>query len=164
MNIITEYENVSRRVVPQDNYYIISLKLASSIFSSDITSIIKKIVVLPNVEKRAICVYFPPSKDELILLFSCVGENDKHNMNGCHHSLVSYFSSWLTLEEKSLVRGKLIELNSRTKVVEYFHSLVFGKMFDRAGRSFPTIEDAIENMGRGVWDALHLYFLLMNHY
>jgi hypothetical protein len=153
VNAISELENSSRRYVPHESYYIIHVKLISSIIE-DIAKFVSRVQTAPNVERMPLVIYVSPLKDELWVLFSSVAVGE-HNFGGCHQTLVSYFSSFVSIEcGGRLTKAWIIELNSRTKIIEYFHSIIFMNMYKRAGSSFPTIIDAIESFPRDKWDQL----------
>jgi hypothetical protein len=154
MNTIKDFEAMSRRVVPKDNYYIVHLKVTNSIIE-DVADVTKKLSTVPNVEKMPLVVYTSPFKDELWLLFSSVTPAEDHNLGGCHQELCSYFASLLSIELKGkIVKCWILELNSRIKVIEYFHSLVFMNMSRRVGNKNTTIEDAIENFPKEAWEKM----------
>lgn len=153
INAIGEIENSSKRVIPEECYYILHIKLLSATISEH-DKLLKNILTRPNVDHQACIVYISPFKDEVWLLFSCVQKPNFHNFKGCHQELCSYFASWMTVETGSLTKCWLTELNTRTKVIEYFHSVVFLNMFKRAGNTFATIDDAIEAFPKEKWNEL----------
>lgn len=155
LNTISDIETLSVRVVPTDFYYVLKIKMLSGAMNGEQpTNISKYILTLVNVEHPSHIVYISPFKDEMWILFSSVSQSQQHNFKGNHQELCSYFASVLTQQTGLLCKCWLIELNSRIKVIEYFHSIVFLNMFKRVGDNHITIEDAIDAFPREEWNNL----------
>jgi hypothetical protein len=150
-NTIVEFENSSRRYVPGDSYYIIHLKVINGVISNS-TNVIKNF--FGNLDDPPLVIYLSPFDDEIWLLFSSVVSED-HLFKGCHQELCSYFSSRLTREipGNEIVKCWIVELNSRTKIIEYFHTLIFSMMIKRVGDKHLTLDDAIDAFSREKWES-----------
>lgn len=153
INIIKDIESSSKRIVPKDSYYIVRLKVVNSII--DDMTVAKKLLSSLVLTHHPLVSYISSFKDEIWFLFSNVLSTDDHNFGGCHHEIVSYFSSHLTSELKGkIVKCWIVELNSRNKVIEYFHTIVFTNMMKKCGHKHDTFEDAMENFPKETWQTL----------
>src|SRR5271166_512440 len=123
-NDITIHEDNSDRRIPNSSYYIVLLQSDSD--ASDTITLVKKLLRIPNHtinsgfstdRKAPLCAYV--YRNIIYLLFSSV--EHEHYLSGNHHALCSKYTSLAVLELGCEVSTKIIELETRTKVLVYLY-------------------------------------------
>jgi hypothetical protein len=118
-NTVSDHEENSDKYVPNESYYIVVLSLNES---EQLTKIAKKIAKTSyGDDQTPLAVYLCPKR--IYILFSSL-EDKRHYLNGSHHLLISKFVSEISRETNTHVNGTIIEFDSRTKVIVYFHSKI----------------------------------------
>ena len=124
-NDITIHEDNSDRRIPNSSYYIILLQSDSD--AADTITLVKKLlrvstptgIVTSTPDRKApLCAYV--YKNIIYLLFSSVEEGE-HYLSGNHHAVCSKYTSLSVLELGCEVSTKIIELETRTKVLVYLY-------------------------------------------
>lgn len=120
-DIATHEENSDRRIV-SDMYYIIFIELSDEQKNTSDTSSVVKTWLATRNEHRALAAYV--YKNELYLLFSSV-EGKEHYLKGSHQALCSEYASIATLQFGCKVSVRIIEIESRTRILVYFQTKIF---------------------------------------
>jgi len=119
-NDISFQEDLSDRRVPSNSYYIILIQSQDAPPKS-IASLAKRLIK----EMDALCVYV--YERSMYLLFSAV-EDGTHYLSGNHHALCSKYTSLAVLDLGLEVSTKIIELETKTKVLVYFYGKIYENM------------------------------------
>jgi hypothetical protein len=117
-NDISAQEDVSDRRVPANSYYIIWI-VCDTAKDGAMVSLVKKL--LYSGERLPLCSYIYGSS--IYLLFSSV-EQGEHYLSGNHHALCSKFTSLAVLHLGCEVSTRIIEIETRTKVLIYFYTKI----------------------------------------
>lgn len=115
-NDMDNCEDLSDRKIPNDSYYIIYFKVGTLAAATDL---VKKLLRRSDNVPLAGYVYH----SEAYVLFSSV-ETGEHFLQGNHHSICSKYTSIAVLETMAEVDTKIVELDTRTKVVIYLYNKV----------------------------------------
>lgn len=118
-NDINLKEDISDRQIPNEYYYIILIQPSNK---SSTTALAKKLLISEN---KPLCAYVYGTS--IYLLFSAV-EDGQHHLSGNHHALCSKYTSLAVLELGCEVMTKIIEIETRTKVLVYFYSKICENM------------------------------------
>lgn len=113
-NEMFDIENQSDKYIQSTNYYILSISYSEDT-EIDIKS--KAEELLKSVLNQPLCVYY--FDKTLLLIFSCQEENESHYLNGSYTLIISYYSTTLSLDIGNNVICKIIEFETRNKLLSY---------------------------------------------
>jgi hypothetical protein len=145
-NSVAEYESTSEKKVPPRSCYVVRM-----VIHSDEVQNIAKIFCKEkiDVDDRPLAVYY--YSDTIYLLFSPLESNLQHHFSGSHHSLCSFYSSLISKKYQCDVKCSIIELDTKTKVLTYFHVKIYEStkktLFQLANGGIKDIE--IDNLTLG---------------
>jgi hypothetical protein len=117
-NDIASHEENSDRRIPSDLYYVIVIEVSSD---CDVLAVVKGWLKDRPFHSALVAYVY---HHEIYLLFSSV-EDKEHYLKGSHQALCSEYASLATLEFEGKTNVKIVELESRTKVLIYFQTKVF---------------------------------------
>ena len=113
-NEMFEIENQSDKYISPTNYYILSISYSED---TDINIRTKAEELLKSRMNQPLCVYY--FHKTLLLIFSCQEENESHYLNGSYTLIISYYSTTLSLNVNNNVICKIIEFETRNKLLSY---------------------------------------------
>lgn len=119
-NSVAEYESTSDKKISPGSFYVIKIVIHSDEIQN-IAKVFAKEKV--NIDGRPLVVYY--YSDTIYLLFSSLENNLQHHFVGSHHSLCSFYSSLISKTYQCDVKCSIIELDTKTKVLAYFHVKVY---------------------------------------
>src|SRR5690348_1229711 len=111
-NEMSLFEEQSDRYIPGDKYYVVNIicttkdslrKFSQTLLTHDLQPLVSYLF-----------------GNSISLVYSSVGENQTHNLNGSHHKIISMFCSEITLNLKCPVKCSIVEFDTRTQVTSYF--------------------------------------------
>lgn len=129
-NEIISLEENSDSYIACDKYYVIRVTVSYnpeiSDKDKDLDTIAQELLSL-NSEHQPLVVYTHDS--EVLLLFSCLSEGEKHYLNGSHQLLCSEYCSTfynnLPQTHISKITCRIVEFSTQTKVFAYFSWVVY---------------------------------------
>jgi len=113
-NEMFEIENQSDKYISSTNYYILSISYSED---TDVDIRSKAEELLKSKMNQPLCVYY--FHKTLLLIFSCQEENETHYLNGSYTLIISYYSTTLSLDVNNNVICKIIEFETRNKLLAY---------------------------------------------
>ena len=126
-NDIAVHEENSDHRIPPDMYYVLFIEISGDASAISVAHTVKG--WLKNKKEHQILVAYV-YKNEIYLLFSSI-EDGEHYLKGSHQALCSEYASLAAMEFHSKINVRIIELESRTKILVYFQT----KIFENAKRS-----------------------------
>ena len=121
-NDIAPPEETSDRHISHDMYYIVTIELSEEPKSTAIVSGMVKGWLMTRKEHQALVAYV--YRNEIYLVFSSV-EDTGHYLKGSHQALCSEYASLAALQFGCKVNVKIIEIESRTRILIYFQTKIF---------------------------------------
>jgi hypothetical protein len=120
-NDIAVHEENSDRRIPSDMYYVLLVEIADEVSGNSVSNVVKG--WLKNKKEHPILVAYV-YRNSIGLLFSSV-EDREHYLKGSHQALCSEYASLAAIEFQTKINVRIIELESRTKILVYFQTKVF---------------------------------------
>ena len=131
-NEIISLEEDSDSCIPYDKYYVIRISVLCQQSISDeessLDTIAQELLSL-NSEHQPLVAYTHTT--EVLLLFSCLSEGEKHYLNGSHQLLCSeycnvFHNKLYRIQHDTLkVTCRIIEFSTQTKVFAYFSWILY---------------------------------------
>lgn len=115
-NDVNSHEVSSDKYISNECYYVVRIELEKEV--DTLEKFVKNLLKThPSHPILGWC-----QKSTCTFLFSSVDE--EHYMKGSHHSIISEFVSLFCLEYESKAKSRIIELESRTRVLVYFQTKI----------------------------------------
>lgn len=113
-NEMFELETKSDKHIDPTNYYILSISYSEN---TDINIREKAEEFLKFKLNQPLCIYY--FNKTLLLIFSCKEEYESHYLNGSYTLIISYYSTTLSLDVGDNVICRIIEFDTRNKLLSY---------------------------------------------
>lgn len=123
-NNISELRDKSDHKINPQHYYVVELKL--SLDNDDNSKLIAtaKAFLKKRITHLPIIAYV--FQHNLILLYSSLEKDtETHYKNGSHQHICSEFVSILSREYDCMVECSIVEFESKTQILTYFHCMIF---------------------------------------
>jgi len=136
------------KFIPIDFFYMVVVEITKPPPQELLKEIAKDALTMKLCEiERLPFVVYHLDETKVVLAFSCLSEGEKHNFQGSHQLISSYYSSVFSIRTGIITTCRIVELPTRNSVLLYFTLL-------SSGRHRAAIETKIgcENSGRSIYE------------